>query len=101
MKKRGKKNEFVLKPGWYRDPSRPGLLAYWDGEDFDDSVAPRPAPEPLWKRARVIALGILMAVAALYLFQQVTRPSDLDCSIQRVEVLQGDRFSIDSACVGR
>lgn len=29
-------------PGWYEPSERPGLLAYWNGSDWDHSVPPQP-----------------------------------------------------------
>jgi hypothetical protein len=31
-------------PGWYPDPSRPGTLRWWDGNQWSDQFAPAPPP---------------------------------------------------------
>lgn len=61
----------ALKPGWYKDPERPGIQRYWDGDDWATEIAPRAIPEPAWKQARVIAFGILMAIAVLYVLTRL------------------------------
>lgn len=33
-------------PGWYEPSAKPGLLAYWNGHEWDHSVPPQPAPRP-------------------------------------------------------
>ena len=32
--------------GWYEDPKAPGLLRYWDGDDWTTHTAPASAPPP-------------------------------------------------------
>jgi hypothetical protein len=49
----------------------------------------------------VVALGILAAVAVLVVVMQLSRPSSIDCATQRVEVSNGTRDAVDSACDGR
>ena len=31
-------------PGWYPDPSRPGLMRWWDGSQWSEQSAPAPPP---------------------------------------------------------
>lgn len=88
----------ATEPGWREDPERPGVQRYWGGSGWDKSIPPRPKPEPAWKQARVVALGILIAGAALFTFDRLSQPSDLDCTIQRGEALTGERVAVDSAC---
>lgn len=85
--------------GWYDDPKRPGVQRYWVDGRWDDSIAPRPKPEPAWKQARVMVLGILIAAAFIFTFWRLSQPSDLDCSLQRLEVTTGERAYVDSACL--
>ena len=33
-------------PGWYPDPSDPGLARYWDGEQWTEFTGPRKAAPP-------------------------------------------------------
>lgn len=89
------------RPGWRDDVRRPGIQRYWDGAGWDKSIPPRPKPEPAWKGARVIALGILIAVACIWLVWQASQPSDAECSLQRLKVSIGERLSVESACIGR
>lgn len=90
-------------PGWYDDPQRPGILRYWANGQWDDSIPPRPKPDPpqpAWKGARVIALGILIACAAVWFIYNLTQPTELDCSLQRLEYTTGDRpiYEVDDSC---
>lgn len=52
-------------PGWKPIPGRPGLEGYWTGSEWDPRVPPRPAVDPMWKRAWPVFAGV---VAALVLF---------------------------------
>lgn len=90
-------------PGWYDDPNRPGILRYWANGQWDDSIPPRAKPDPpqsTWKGARVIALGILIACAAVFVIYNLSQPSDLECATQQLEVATGDRsaYSVDDSC---
>lgn len=103
MTKWGQKvdSPFTRKPaaiGWRDDPDRPGIQRYWTGADWDDSIAPRATPDPAWKGARVIALGILIALAVVFTIWRLSQPSELECSIQRLDVIQGQRFAVEDAC---
>ena len=91
-------------PGWYPDPTMPGTQRYWTGEAWSDHVAPAATSQPsmsAWKGIRIVAVGILAALAVVWVVVQLSRPSDLDCATQRLEVANGTRASIDSDCVGR
>lgn len=88
-------------PGWRDDPERPGIQRYWSGGGWDDGIQPRPKPEPAWKGARVIALGILIAAAVVFTIWRASQPTDLECLTQQTEVLTGERLAVESACVGR
>lgn len=74
--------------GWYGDKDDPSSVVYWDGEAWGNR-APKPAeapkPEPVWKRARPVALGILVAVAACWAVWTMTAPSELDCSLAELD----------------
>jgi hypothetical protein len=87
-------------PGWYDDPLRPGIQMYWDGDDYSDDVAPRPTPEPAYKQARVIALGILMALAVVFVVVRLLddSPSETECAGQRLDYALGDRTFVDPEC---
>lgn len=54
-------------PGWREDTQRPGIQRYWVGGAWADDIAPRPSPEPIWRMATAVALGVLIAGAALRL----------------------------------
>lgn len=88
----------VTKPGWRDDPERPGIERYWTGDRWDDEIAPRPKPEPAWKGARVIALGILIACAVIFVFWKMSQPTAADCLDQSLEVLNGTRVAVEDAC---
>ena len=96
--KRSSGGETADAPGWYPAPGRPGLEQYWDGTEWSTDVPPRPKPEPAWKQARVIALGVLIAVAVLFVFWRMSQPSSFDCLEQQREVVAGDRVAVESAC---
>lgn len=92
------------KPGWYPDPGNPGLERYWNGQRWVMEMPPRDPrdrPQPAWKQARVIALGILIAAAVIFTVWRISQPSDLECLTQQTEVLTGERVAVESACVGR
>lgn len=97
------KAEPAAAAGWYRDPRMAGTQRYWDGSAWTDNVAPLPPPAPKQRgvlgSARIVALGILMAIAVLVVFVKVTQPSrDLDCATQRAEVAAGQRVAVDPSC---
>lgn len=85
-------------PGWYADPGRPGIQRYWDGRMWSPDIAPRATPEPAWKGARMIALGILIAAAVIFAVWRISQPSEVECATQRLEVTIGDRTTVDAAC---
>ena len=89
------------KPGWYEERARPGIERYWDGREWSTDIAPRAKPTPVWKQARMIALGILIAAAVIFTAYRLSQPSDLECSLQALDVASGERVSVESACVGR
>lgn len=98
--KRERAAHHPTRAGWYDDPERPGIQRYWAGVGWDDTIAPRPKPEPAWKGARVIALGILAAVGAVWFVANLSQPSDLECATQQLEYSMGDRaaYDVDDAC---
>lgn len=52
-------------PGWYDEPSMPGTLRYWDGQQFTGAVAPKP-PGPVYNEGpsvATIALGVAAGIA--------------------------------------
>ena len=67
-------------PGWYGDPDERGALRYWDGDDWTDDVMDRPTeglypraePVTTWTIARGVAIGIVLAVAALVVLAKLT-----------------------------
>lgn len=70
--------------GWQDDPERPGIQRYWEGDGWSVDIAPRPKPEPVWKQARVIALGVLVAAAVVFTVVRLNAgPSDQECMTQR------------------
>lgn len=85
-------------PGWRDDPERPGVQRYWTGSGWDDTIPPRSTPEPSWKQARVVVLGILIAAAVIFMIWRAQQPSALDCLEQATEVVQGSRLAVEDAC---
>ena len=90
----------MTRPGWYDDPARPGIERYWSNGTWDDTIAARPKPASTSKSARPIALGILAACGAIWFIYNLSQPSDLDCSLQRLEYATGDRpiYEVDDSC---
>lgn len=86
------------KPGWRDDPDRPGIERYWSGTGWDDTIAPRAKPDPSWKQARVVVLGILIAAAIIFMIWRANQPSTFDCLEQATDVATGQRFAVDDAC---
>lgn len=37
-------------PGWYDDPNGMPTLRWWDGQQWTDQLAPRPAAQPIPKK---------------------------------------------------
>ena len=72
--------------GWYPDATMPGTQRYWNGQDWSDHVAPTSAKKQasVFTQARVIALGILMAVGVLWFVfaGPLSKPSGLECAAQ-------------------
>lgn len=87
--------------GWRDDPDRPGIQRYWADGGWDDTIPPREKPASTWKIARAVALGILLALAAVLVVVWLNQPSDLDCARQAAEKAMGERSAVDSSCEGR
>lgn len=84
----------------------PGTQRYWDGGAWSDHVAPVATAEPrnthsAGRGVIIVAVGILVAVAVVWFVTWLRTPSDFDCAIQRVEVANGSRDAVQSACIGR
>jgi hypothetical protein len=75
------------------------------GQKVDSPFATKPRaegqPPAVWQQARPIALGILIAAAVIFTVWRVQQPSDLECRMQALDVLTGERLAVESACVGR
>lgn len=54
--------------GWYPDADRPGMLRYFDGHAWTQRrrAANGTSGPDVWTIARGVALGVLVAVAILY-----------------------------------
>lgn len=85
-------------PGWYDDPEAPGLERYWTGSAWHAEMPPRAKPTSALKQARIIALGILVALAAAYFVWNAQGPSDEECERQAFEVAIGSRLAVESGC---
>lgn len=86
------------RPGWYDDPDSPGLQRYWAGSEWHREMPPRAKPEPALKQARIIAVGILIAAAVVFVVWRSQQLSDLECLDQAREVVRGERFAVEDAC---
>lgn len=92
-----------MAPGWYPYPPMIGTQRYWDGSDWSGEPAPL-SPQgggiDTWKGIRIVAVGILAAAATIYIVYRWSQPSDLDCSLQRLEYTSGERslYEVDKAC---
>lgn len=91
-------------PGWYPDPYMANTQRFWDGERWTEQAAPAP-PTPksapgMQKGIAVVAIGILVALAAVFTVYRISQPSDIECSTQRLEVQTGDRspYDLDDSC---
>ncbi|QSR27093.1 hypothetical protein CFH99_15815 [Nocardioides aromaticivorans] len=90
-------------PGWYPYPPMIGTQRYWDGAEWLGEPAPL-GPQgggiDTWKGIRIVAVGILAAAATIYVVYRWSQPSDLDCSLQRLEYANGERslYDVDDAC---
>ena len=75
------------------------------GQKVESPFASKPreegAPEPAWRQARAITLGILVAAAVIFTVWRIQQPSDMECQMQALDVLAGERVAVESACVGR
>lgn len=84
------------------DPDMPGLRRYFDGEDFTKHVARMEPRLSVWVGARMVALGMLMAVGVLLVlfgaWVLAFGPEPDNCVEQKFEVDVGTRFTMDSSC---
>ena len=87
-------------PGWYQDELDPESLRYWDGRHWTSNVMMKPQPPQTqsltsgvstWKGIRIVAVGILAAVATIWVVYQFSQPSELECSTQRLQYEMGGR----------
>jgi len=88
-------------PGWHPDPLLANTMRFWDGTNWTDQTAPAPAKPPSSRRGMLIVFGgIMAALVAVLTYNEVTGPSDVDCSIQQAEVTLGDRqaWQVDDDC---
>jgi hypothetical protein len=53
--------------GWYDDPDSPGIVRYWDGTEWTERRAPRPAPTGN-RTPGDVAEGVFVGVLMLVLF---------------------------------
>lgn len=85
--------------GWYPDTTMPGTHRYWNGQEWSDHVAPAAGADgkkqtSVFTQARVIALGILMAVGILWVLvgNPFARPTEVrltDCTAALAREAQG------------
>ena len=61
-------NRIETPAGWYIDPNMTKTRRFWDGKKWTDSYAPLEASQGIstWKGIRIVAVGILVAVAAIW-----------------------------------
>lgn len=84
--------------GWYEDADTPGIERYWTGSEWHAEMQPRPKPTSALNQVRIIALGILVALAAAYFIWNAQGPSDEECQRQAFDVTIGARVAVESGC---
>lgn len=87
-------------PGWYSDPEMAGTRRYWDGETWTDHRAPTEAkvapPPSFMTQARVIAVGILIAIAVVFVVYRLAHSTDgVDCATKNMERAQNGQPLLD------
>lgn len=85
------------KAGWYPDPEMAGTRRYWDGAAWTDNRAPAESKSPNFlTQARVIAVGILIAVAVIFVLYRVAHSTDnVDCAAKNMERAQSGQPLLD------
>lgn len=83
--------EQIAGPGWYSDPEMAGTQRYWDGTEWTDHVAPSGPARTMWGAVRIVALGVIVAFAAIWFVVERTGPSEAECVAQRGEFVRGLR----------
>lgn len=74
---------------------------FWDGGTWQPMPTTAKAGVSASKGITIVAIGILAALAVLWIVWRMSTPTDLDCSMQRADQALGKRDSIDSSCIGR
>lgn len=59
-------------PGWYCHPTMAETQCYWDGAGWTDKIAPIGKSQGIgtWQGIRIVAVGVLAAIAILYLLSR-------------------------------
>ena len=78
-------------------------MRFWDGRNWTNQTAPaapQPKPTSTGRGILIVFGGIIAALVVALGFYWLATPSDLDCSVQRLEVTTGERASweLHDAC---
>lgn len=106
----GTSNDRQPKPGtpagWYPYPEMERTQRYWDGVKWAGEPSPMTPPVSgggfsVWKGITIVAVGILAALATVFVIVRITQPSDVECASQRADYALDniELYEVDDACL--
>lgn len=91
--------------GWYPYPKMVRTQRYWNGSSWVGDPSPMTPPPAgggfsVWKGITIVAVGILAALATVFVIVRISQPSEAECASQRVDYAVGDieLYEVDDAC---